>query len=300
MFLGFVSKELEGKLASTSPISLMWFLWDININKRFFKKLKTATNKSSMGNYYSAFASGRLWMEGEGNCPQDYIRIMGKLDLLSEAAKKKRLEYIEDNKNSSTKEDGILRTVYLQIYHGKSLWEHLYQIYDRLQKPGTKLTAAELTFSNGFLCYILLATNYMRSGNLSLIESKAMEKALSQSLGEFYEKFPDEDIRHSPRRLDRDKTVPAVMRIPKGTKTKKPVDVVVLRPRDVEALLLYARYVCRSAPFEIKTSKFFFNTKGECLGTELDFYLRRIRQREKLEGLALKNFGFCVALYKLV
>ena len=287
--MGFISKEVKEKVSSPDPMSLMWYLWDVNLNKRFFKNIKSATNLASQGNYYSAFAAGRLWMKNEGFCPPDHITIFGKLDLLAETAGRKRAEFQEENKNASSVEEGLLRDLYLKVYHNDSLWLRLHQIYARLEKPGAKATTDELTFMNGFLCYVLLATNYMRSGNLSLLESEPTQKALSQSLGEFREKYPEEDIHNSPRRLDRNKMVPAVIRIPKGTKTGKPVDVVLLRPRDIEGLLLYQRFARSKPPCKVTTTKFFFNSKGSCLGVELYFYLRKLRQKLKLKGFTAGN-----------
>ena len=92
MFLGFVSNQLKEKLSSPSALNLMWYLWDYTMNKRFFKKLKLATNLSSAGNYFVAFAAGRLWMKNNGRCPQDSITILNKFDLLGKTASKKRNE----------------------------------------------------------------------------------------------------------------------------------------------------------------------------------------------------------------
>ena len=262
MYLGFVANQLKEKLSSPSALDLMWYLWDYTMNKRFFAKLKLATNDSSAGNYYAAFVNGRLWMKNEGQCPTDYITILNKLDLLHEVARRKRGEYVEDARNRSTTEHGLLRIFYLRIYHSASMWRRLYLIYAKLEKSGQSITSSDLTFVNGFLSYILLGTNYMRTGNISLLESQPMEKILAQSLGEFHARFPEEDIHNSPRRLDRSKMVPAVIRIPKGTKTKKPVDIVLLRPRDIDAFLRYSRFVRRNPPCEVTTSKFFINSKG--------------------------------------
>lgn len=262
MFLGFVSNQLKEKLSSPSALNLMWYLWDYTMNKRFFKKLKLATNLSSAGNYFVAFAAGRLWMKNNGRCPQDSITILNKFDLLGKTAGKKRAEYLEDTKNKSTTEHGLLRMFYLQIYHSDSMWHRLHRIYAKLESSGKSITSSDLSFVNGFLSYILLGTNFMRTGNIALLESQPMEKILAQSLGEFRNRFPNEDIQNSPRRLDRSKTVPAVIQIPKGTKTKKPVDIVILRPRDIEAFLLYLRFVRRNPPCEVKTTRFFINSKG--------------------------------------
>ena len=59
-----------------------------------------------------------------------------------------------------------------------------------------------------------------------------MAQALAQAFGDFHHNFSEEEINDAPRRLYRNKCFPAVIRVPTGTKTRKPVEVVVLRAQD--------------------------------------------------------------------
>ena len=228
-------------------------------------------------------------MRLNGNRPDDFSNLLEKFALQLRLAQQERNLYIAEAKVGSTKEEGLLRRVYLQIYHSEEHWRRLHEIFSRLRNSGSKVTVKELTFLNGLLGFVVLAPNPLRTGNLNLLESAPMEKALAQSLGEYRKKFPDEDINKAPRRLDRSKTIAAVVRIPVGSKTGQPVDLVILRPRDQEALLMYHRYVRTNPPSEVKTTKFFFNTKGGQLGKDVLFYLRQTAMKSGIKGFTINS-----------
>ena len=283
MFLGFVAHELP----ESTPT--LYHCWDFVLNKRFFAKLSSATNPSSKINYYNAIAAARLYMETEGRHPVDYLKLGKRFSILSKTLSNQRSIYLAESKDSSTREVGLLRSVYLEIYHSESMWTQLHRIYARLESSESSVTISELTFANGFLAFVLLINNFARSGNISLLESEPMAEALTNSLGKYREQYPDDDINNAPRRLDRSKLVPAVVQIPVCTKTGKPQAIAILRQRDVEGLLLYQRFVRSKPPCKLQTTKFFFNTKGASLGKDVLFYLRHISRKAGLKGFTVNN-----------
>ena len=283
MFLGYVSHELPNRPAT------LWYAWDHALVKRFFARLRTATNPSSAVNFYSALACIRLYMRLNGNRPEDYLNILTKFQLLMNAAMQERSIYIAESKDSSTKEVGLLRAIFLRIYHSESKWLKLHKIFKRLENSGTKVTNSELTFLNGFLGFLLLCQNGMRSGTLDQLESEPTANALTQALGEFRHQHPDEDVQNASRRLDRTKMEPAIIRVPVGTKKGKPEDVCILAPRDQEALLSYHRFIRANPPSPVTTSKFFFNSRGTNLGKDVLYYLRQIAQKEGIKAFTVNT-----------
>ena len=125
MFLGYVSHELPNRPAT------IWYCWDHALVKRFFAKLRSATNPSSAINFHCALASIRLYMRLNGNRPSDYLNILSKFDLLMKTAQQERSVYVVESKYDSKKEVGLLCAVYLQIYHSESIWLKLRQIFKR-------------------------------------------------------------------------------------------------------------------------------------------------------------------------
>ena len=117
-----------------------------------------------------------------------------------------------------------------------------------------------------------------------------MVNALTQALGEFRQKHPDEDIQNASRRLDRTMVVPAIIRVPVGTKKGVPEDICILRPQDQEALLLYHKLVRANPPSPVTTSKFFFNSRGTRLGKDALYYLRHLAQSVGIKSFTVNTF----------
>lgn len=201
LYLGFVSHEVPN-----SPSASLWYVWDYTLAKRFFAKLKIASNPSSVNNYHCALANVRLYMRLCGNRPDDYLVISERFQHLAKTSQKDRSAYIQKSKEGCSKSTNLLRKVYLNIYHSESKWLRMQQIFSRLQSGGPNVTPEELSFLNGCLGFVLLCSNGFRTGNIDPLESEPMAKSLAQALGEFRHNFPEDDVNDAPRVLDRIKS----------------------------------------------------------------------------------------------
>ena len=52
---------------------------------------------------------------------------------------------------------------------------------------------------------------------------------------------------------------------------------------------MYHRYVRTNPPSEVKTTKFFFNTKGGQLGKDVLFYLRQTAMKSGIKGFTINS-----------
>ena len=268
-FLGYVANKYANQETS------LYYAWDVNLVTSFFKILQTVVLPSSIVNYCSALASVRSFMRLNGNRPADFADIQNRFELLSTKISRNRRSYVAEAKAASIKEHGVLRRFYLQVYHSVTYWKR-YRAIVRAARNGKKLTPADLTFVNGLMIAATSPTNFPRSGNIGLLEANTAFAALETALTNFKTLHPQKKIFGAPRRLDREFCSPAVLPIGICSKTLTRQDLVLLRPRDVQALLNYHQIIRPNAPMEVKTDKFFFNSLGDSLNKDIWYYLRAI------------------------
>ena len=286
---GYVKKENPDEEPS------MWSLWDRALLRRFFAALQTAVPPTSEINFHSAFQSGRQFMQQHGRKPVSFVDLLSSFSTWSKSAHKRRRRHMEDQNNQErTRVRNILREFYLKCYHNAEFFEEFFDIVEDIKasmKAGKvkRLSASQLAFCTGLMIVLLTSCNFKRAGNLPLIEAVPAVKALSIAFAEFKRKFPKAPVRSAKRRLDPNKSVPAILTVDRSAKKAIREKLAVIRPRDQLAMLQFFRYVRRAAPNDVTTSKFFFNSLGRALDRNVWYYLRKLGERAGLKDLTFNE-----------
>ena len=284
----------------------IWYAWDPKLISLFFSVLKPHVAPSSLPNFHSAFQCLRLYMLRQGNRPDDYADLYANFAGEAQVAQRARRDYIRDEKFLSTKEKGVLKKFFLEVYHSAQIWEDFNQKIKRMKKQKaagqgvTRLTAEELTMATGFMICLITATNFKRAGNFALIESEPAYKSLNQAFCDFKFRFPEEKVDKAPLILDPEKCVPAVIDIPQSSKKGDHERLVILSPKVVRALLFFHKFVRKYAPIDVKTTKFFFNAKGAPLGKDVYFWLRKITSRVGMKDLTFNTLRHAIETENLL
>ena len=268
----------------------LYSAWDVDICDGFFDKLKDIVKPTSVTIYFSALALVRRFMIQEGSKPSNHIALQDRFGMMAASAHRARKKAIAEEKGFSTKEKGVLRSLYLEMYHSTTFWSRFDQLVTRVRsRENLPLSKEDLSFANGFLIVLITAQNFKRAGNLSLLEGDAFFEEVNAAFADFRFRFPDEEIGGCERRLDRTKCVAAVAKIPVSSKVGITEYVVVLSPRDQQALIQYFKLIRQNGPCKPETTKFFINSKGKALGKDVWVYLQKIADQVGINDLTFNT-----------
>ena len=267
-----------------------WAVWNLKQARLFFRFMRDVvkTPATSMINYHSALTSARLFMQLKGKKPANYLDLLASFEIYAANENRRRRVHIEKRKDELTDGSSVLKSFYLRAYHNEEEWAEWHRLISFLKSPPIlpfRLTPVELSRANGLMLACVIAPNMMRASNCALIENKVAVKALKEAYVKFKAENPDVSINEAERRLDRTQCCPAVFHVAESAKKGGKEGFAILRPRDQLALLNYSKYIRKFAPSPVKTTKFFFNSKGEGFGRFILSSLKALSKRAKIKGL---------------
>ena len=254
----------------------------------FYDTISHLVNNSTKVNYHSALMSARTHLRRAELAPKNSGNLLEDFrDGMKQASKQKGIH------NSQRKEDNqeswaILWLFYRRIYYGASFLRHFYTIADRFklaEKEGQvvePLSSKELNFCNGMVMCMLTATNFQRSGNLSLIEYEDAKCEIRRARKALSKRIKVVPIKFSERGFDRNLCEPAVIKAEGGVKNGGTIKFVVLSPRDQDLLVQYFR-IRDHFPREISTTKLFINARGHSVTKNVSAYIRKMGKLARIK-----------------
>ena len=238
-FLGFL-KSLNGEV-----IPSLYSAWDKDLVEQYFDKMKTLIDAPSICIAHNALENTRHYMKQHGWKPSNHDDLTDMFKMWGHAARKERTEAVALRKFLSKKEVGVLKKLYLYGYHSDEEWTAFNDAVEAVRTaPEGEIptfSASDMARFNAFMILLLTIPNIKRAGNISRLEAEELYNAVNRAFNEFKRLYPNANVTHAERRLDRSSIVAAVASIPISTKTLKREDFVILRPRDQRALVQYHR-----------------------------------------------------------
>ena len=286
-FLGFlqiIEPEKDPSLKST---------WNLKLCSLFFDVMVLIVKETTVVNHHNALKAVRTYLEMIGQCPSNFANLNHHFNLFLQNAIRKKKLYVDNRKALLSNDTGLLWKFYRWVYHNKKFFRDFYKITDRVKdnlENGLldKLNSQELFFCTALVLCVLTATNFHRSGNFALIECAEAKSEINRALKTLRKKNPD--FKQKGRVLDKNNIEPAVLRCDGATKQKGLIWYVVPRPRDIELIGLYIKYVRKFGPKPPSCSKLLINSRGASIGQNVTYYLKRMGDIANVQGLT------CLAL----
>ena len=210
--------------------------------------------------------------------------------MMSRVAQRSKQKYLHTEKMKLQETSTTLGLFCRHFYQGQH-WDRFFKIADRCRMGqgnyASKLNRAELRFVNAMLIGAITASNFKRSSDLSSISFEPSYKVVSETVVEFRRRFPGVSMEETNGPVDRSKFVPAVLIIDESSKKGAGDHIVLLNPRDVLAMKLYGEFIRPNGPCRPTTDRFFINSVGGKLSTDVSDYMRMIADFAEIPDLSL-------------
>ena len=267
--------------------------WNLKLCSLFYDVMIKLVKESTVVNHHNTLKAIRTYLEMIDQCPSNFANLNHHFNLLMQSAIRKKKLYVDNRKASLSNDTGLLWKFYRGVYHNKKFFKSFYKITDRVKddiKDGLidRLNPQELFFCTALVLCVLTATNFHRSGNFALIECDEAKTEIERALKTLRKNHPD--FKQKGRVLDKNNIEPAVLRCDGATKQKGLIWYVVPRPRDIELIGLYIKYVRANGPKPPSSSKLLINSRGKSIGQNVTYYLKRMGDLANIKGLT------CLAL----
>ena len=246
--------------------------WNYDLVRKFFEWLKKVVCSATVSNHHSCQKSIREFLKFHGRRPANFSEIDAKFKVLAKSARRSKRQYVQEKLVEKSSKRSLLGEVYRDVYHADPLRSWFHEFIEGLkisleEDEEIVIHPKDFALATAFMLIIIVAANFKRTSNLSMIPLNAAKRALNNALREFRRKNPGVSLSSLPRRLDQDNCVPAVIEIANSAKKGDIELICILSARDQKALLLYEEYVrkyCPVAPPQ-GDDHFFLSNSGQPL-----------------------------------
>ena len=245
-------------------------VWDAQLVNQFFKLLPELYSTGTVPNYCHPIVAARKYVSIELNeDPANAMKLTESFRMMTNVAQSKKTRHYATERFRFKHESQTMPKFHKNFYIGPG-WKWYFKLGMKakeamLENKEFKLTRKQMARVNKYGLGVCAGTNYKRLGNYSLIKFKPAFKAICSSLEKFRKAHPKDHkiTKQSAARVDRKKLAPTVLFIEESMKSYAPDHIVLINPRDVYALKIYAKYFRPNCPTPPVDDTFFVNGRGK-------------------------------------
>ena len=261
-------------------------VWNDRLCSDFFKLVAPQYAASTVPNFHNAMQAARKYLFLADKDPRNSLKLQEGFNMMSRAAQRKKMKYIQTEKMRLRDAPNTLKLFYQNFYRGE-IWKKFFKIVNRVKKKKCKVYRSDLMLCNSILISAITACNFKRSSDFSSIPYAQAFKEISKAVTEFRLRFPNASMKEMTGPLNRKICVPAVLMVEECSKKGYADHVVLLHPRDLLAMNMYAKHIRPNGPKAPKTDRFFVNARGRQLSTNVSSCMRLISNMTQIPDLSL-------------
>ena len=289
-------------------------VWNASLISQFFKILPELYSTTTVPNFFPPIVAARKYLSFElDEDPANAMKLTEGLKMMANVAEGKKNRHYASERFNFKHTSKTMKLFHKNFYIGKG-WRKYFKLGQKAKEAMLageefKLSRRQMAYVNRYAMGVCAGTNCKRLGNYSLIKYRPAFKAICSAMEKFRKAHPNNNkiIKESAARVDRKRLAPTVLFIDECVKTHSPDHLVLINPRDVYALKIYAKYLRPCCPTPPQDDTLFVNSKGKqfsladashsftALGKELDIpnlnvnNLRRSAETENLRDSASED-----------